>query len=62
MISTEVKNVASFTAMTFCLWVVSKCRLLVEYNVTLDEGQSRGFGLVSHRRVELIFMENTRSV
>ncbi|XP_078375556.1 uncharacterized protein LOC144658924 [Oculina patagonica] len=62
MISTEVKNVASFTAMTFCLWVASKCSLLVDYNVTLDEGQFHGFGLVSHTTVELIFMETeTRS-
>lgn len=60
MTSTEVKNVASFTAMTFCFWVASKCSLLVEYNVTLDEGQFRGFGLDSHSIVELIFMENTR--
>lgn len=54
---TEV-NSTSLTAITFCLWVATKSSLLVEYNVTLDEEQFRGFGLVSHSKVELIFMEN----
>lgn len=57
MIKTEIKSEASLTAMTFCLWVASKCSLLVEYNVTIDKYQFRGFGLVSHSTVELIFME-----
>lgn len=60
--SSKLKNIATFTAMTFCLWVASKCSLLVEYNITHDEGKFRGFGLVSHSAVDLIFMENTRSV
>ena len=58
MIETEIKSEASLTAMTFCLWVASKCGLLVDYNITGDEYQFiRGFGLVSHSTVELIFME-----
>lgn len=58
MIETEIKSEALLTAMTFCLWVASKFSLLVEYNITVDKYQFRGFGLVSHSTVELIFMEN----
>jgi len=58
MIKAEIKSEASLIAMTFCLWVASKCSLLVDYNVTLDKYQFRGFGLVSQSTIELIFMEN----
>ena len=58
MIKTEITSEASLTAMTFCLWVASKCSLLVEYNITVDKYQFRGFGLLSQNKVELIFMEN----
>lgn len=58
IIETEIESEASLTAMTFCLWVASKCSLLVEYNITGDDYQFiRGFGLISHSTVELIFME-----
>ena len=60
MAQNEVNNPSLFTAMTFCLWVASKSGLIVEYNVTLDKRQHRAFGLFSHRRVELAFMENTK--
>ena len=58
MIKTEITSEVSLTAMTFCLWVASKCSLLVEYNITIDKYQFRGFGLLSQNKVELIFMEN----
>ena len=58
IVQTEVTNPLPLTAITFCLWVASKSGLLIEYNVTSDKQQYRALGLISHSKVELIFMEN----
>ena len=54
----DIKNGASLTAMTFCLWVATEASLLVEYKATSDHEQFRGFSLVSNSRVELLTMQN----
>lgn len=58
MIEMEIKFEVLLIVMMFCLWVVSKCSLFVEYNIIVDKYQFCGFGLVSYSIVELIFMEN----